>query len=184
MIEDNSEELARRVVNSRESEEISDSEKQFNNCIEEMRSKNLLAYGTRIDVEFFERHFYPLKRTDAVFSFRISDVRRELVSSGRYLSGIGEKGDAFRIIGAEENARQMQNDLDRSLRLTERAVILGSNTETNTLTDGQKRTLDGKLRSASVRYLMAKNQRGIEKHLKKTAPELIGKSKSEDNPKE
>lgn len=144
----------------------------WRNCLERMRADGV-SFGKAYPADFFEAELKSTRDTLA-FGIGISEIRRALEWDGFYLSGRGQKGSQYVILNAAANASVMQSYGSSAVDLLKRAVILGSNTSLETLTEGERRKHDAVLERTSIKAALLARASQIAKVLRQHKPELLG----------
>jgi len=112
-----------------------------------------LTYGDEIEAEVFEKWFKK-DRTQLQFQMAVAEFRAELERKGMYLSGRGYKGAKYVILQPRENAQVMENYGFRARKCLGRAVVLGTNTQLELLSQEERARHDKVQEIASRRLLL------------------------------
>ena len=143
----------------------------WRNCVEAMREEGI-NYGHTYASSYFEERL-KCKRDTMQFGLAISEIRRELEKDGYYLSGRGQKGDAFVILMPEANADVMQSYQQAAVIALKRGVILGTNTRLDTLDEEARRKHESILEKLAMRAVLLNRSAAIYKHVKANAANLL-----------
>lgn len=143
----------------------------WRNCLEKMIQEGLY-YGKPYSKEWFEEELKcPFNGME--FSFAITQIRQELEEKGFYLSGRGQKGTGFVIVPAAANADVMKSYQKAAAQALQRALVLGSNTDTTQLTDMEKRKHEAVLERVAIKTALLQRASEFGKLLKGTKAGLL-----------
>lgn len=144
----------------------------WRDCADRMRKQGL-TYGQIFEAEFFEEAL-SCKRNTMEFLLAISSIRRDLESSGFYLSGRGGKGDRFSILPANKNHDQMRSFRAKARDSLRRGTILGTNTRLDELNAEDRAKHEKLLEIMGFERAMMQKSGTIKRYLGKKGKKLIG----------
>lgn len=140
-------------------------------CLDKMREGGI-SYGQTFSAEFFEKELR-LNRDHMQFGFAISQIRNELLEDGFYLSGRGQKGNAFVILEPASNADVMKAFSRQAMEALRRGVILGTNTRLDTLSEAERRRHEGTLERMAIKCALLGRSKQIFNVIKSSHPKLV-----------
>jgi hypothetical protein len=140
-------------------------------CLEDMIEDGV-NYGKTYAAEFFEEKLR-CKRDGMEFGLAMSEIRRELETQGKYLSGRGQKGNQFVILPPESNADVMRGYVASAHDSMRRAVTLGTTTNRELMNDEQRRKHDSICEKAATKLALMGRSRAISSAIRKTNPKLL-----------
>ncbi len=140
-------------------------------CADDMRVEGI-EHGKVYPAEYFEQKLRTTRDT-MEFGMAISEIRRDLESSGFYLSGRGQNGNQFVILPPENNQDVMRAYQRSALDSLKRGVILGTNTRLDLLPESERRKHEALLEKLAVRTVLMNRSQSVAKFIKKHSPELL-----------
>ena len=140
-------------------------------CVETMRQSGV-TYGSTYEASYFEERL-KCKRDTMEFGLAMSEIRRALEGDGFYLSGRGQKGDAFIVLMPEANADVMLTYQRAAINALKRGVILGTNTRLDTLDSEARARHESILEKLAMRAVLMNRSSAIYKHVKANAANLL-----------
>lgn len=150
----------------------------WKSCVEEMRVQGV-DYGKVYTAEYFEQRL-KCKRDEMEFGLAISEIRRDLETSGFYLSGRGQSGNQYVILPPENNRGVMSGYQRAALDALKRGIILGTTTRLDTLSAEDRRRHESVLEKMAMRHALVRNTTQIVRVLKKHAPKILNRRTSDE----
>lgn len=124
----------------------------WKNCYERMLREGV-DYGTTYPASFFESEL-ECSRDSMKFSLDLSSIRKALEHHGMFISGRGSRSETFVIVTADQNADQLKSYGRQVIELSRRAIVLGSNTRRDALTEEGARRHDAEMEKAAKRAVL------------------------------
>jgi hypothetical protein len=140
-------------------------------CLDDMRQMGL-HYGQEWKAEFFEEKLR-CKRDTMQYGLAVSEIRKALESDGFYLCGHGQKGTAFVILEPAANVDVMLQYQRAAADALRRGVILGTNTQLDTLTESERLRHEQVLERMAIKSALLQRAKSVHAFVTKNAPKLL-----------